>query len=45
MSETTDATANWFANHPKTMGTLFTALLLLTSAGNAAACGSAIAGP
>ena len=45
MSETTDVTANWFANHPKMMGALFTALLLLSSAGNAAACGATIAGP
>lgn len=45
MSEATDAAENWFANHPKAMGALFTALLLLSNAGNAAAVTGATAGP
>ena len=45
MSETTDVTANWFANHPKMMGAVFTAVLLLSNAGNAVAGVSTTAGP
>ncbi|WP_200862293.1 DUF7503 family protein [Candidatus Halobonum tyrrellensis] len=44
-SETTDATTNWLANHPKMMGVLFTAMLLLSNAGNAMAAASTTAGP
>ena len=45
MSEASDAAANWLANHPKMMGALFTAMLLLSNAGSAAACMTSTAGP
>lgn len=46
MSENDNEAANWFAEHPKMIGALFTLLLLLSQAGTAAAsAGNSIAGP
>ena len=42
----TNAVAEYLANHPRAMGVLFTALLLLSQAGSAAASNNvAISGP
>jgi hypothetical protein len=42
----TSAVAEYLANHPRAMGVLFTALLLLSQAGSAAAANhTAISGP